>query len=72
MLHLVASLSDFSRFCLREGVAVVVVGYPATTLTTNRVRICLGAALTQDDMDRALDVIERAGQRVCILNRTTL
>ncbi len=72
MLHLPARVPEFSRFCLREGVAVVVVGYPATTLTTNRVRICLSAALTQDDMDRALDVIQRAGERLWMLNKNAL
>ena len=36
---------------LRRKIAVVVVGFPATTLVEGRVRICLSASHTRDMLD---------------------
>ena len=41
----------FSRECLARGLGVVVVGFPATPITKTRVRFCLSAAHTKDDID---------------------
>lgn len=57
MLFHPAKIAAFSRECLARGVAVVVVGFPATPLLLSRARICLSAAHTRADLDRALDVI---------------
>jgi serine palmitoyltransferase len=38
----------------KRGIAVVVVGFPATNLTESRSRFCLSAAHTREDMEDAL------------------
>ena len=48
----------FSRECLKRGVAVVIVGYPATPLLTARVRFCVSAGHSKQDLDYALNVID--------------
>jgi len=44
----------FSRECYKRGLAVVVVGYPATPIITSRVRFCISAAHTHEDLVDAL------------------
>ncbi|KAI8377283.1 hypothetical protein BD560DRAFT_432974 [Blakeslea trispora] len=41
----------FSREILMRGVAVVVVGYPATAIAEVRARFCISAAHTKDDLE---------------------
>ena len=64
-----AKIAAFSRECFKRGVAVVVVGYPATPLVTSRVRFCISAGHTREQLDKALDVIEEVstilGIRYC-------
>ncbi|KAI9591258.1 pyridoxal phosphate-dependent transferase [Syncephalis fuscata] len=52
-----AKIGAFSRECLKRNVAVVVVSYPATPIITSRVRFCLSAAHTIEDLDLALEKI---------------
>jgi len=54
-------IAEFSRMCLKENIAVVVVGYPATSVVTSRVRFCLSAAHTEEDLRHALSVISKVG-----------
>eukprot|EP01026_Neomeris_dumetosa_P001984 TRINITY_DN105158_c0_g1_i8.p1 TRINITY_DN105158_c0_g1~~TRINITY_DN105158_c0_g1_i8.p1 ORF type:complete len:409 (-),score=22.40 TRINITY_DN105158_c0_g1_i8:83-1309(-) len=61
MLYLPAKIAAFSRMCLERGVAMVVVGFPATALLEGRARICISAAHTKEDLDRALEVIDEVG-----------
>ncbi|EPZ34220.1 PLP-dependent transferase [Rozella allomycis CSF55] len=56
-----AKIPAFSRECLKRGIAVVVVGYPATPIITSRVRFCISAAHTKEDLDFALSVIDEVG-----------
>ncbi|KAG8923884.1 serine palmitoyltransferase component [Tulasnella sp. 417] len=42
-------------------IVVVVVGYPATPLVTSRVRFCLSAAHTKEDVDTLLRAIDEVG-----------
>lgn len=56
----------FSRECLRRGVAVVVVGFPATPLLLSRTRFCISAAHTREDLDKALEVISDVAGEVGI------
>ena len=56
MLYQPAKISAFSRLCLDRGVAVVVVGFPATPLLTARARICISAAHTRQQLEEALEV----------------
>ncbi|RKP39229.1 pyridoxal phosphate-dependent transferase [Dimargaris cristalligena] len=59
-----AKIPAFSRECLKRGISVVVVSYPATPIITSRVRFCLSASHTKEDMDYALEQIEIIGRRL--------
>lgn len=62
MLYNPAKMPAFSRMMLdRHQIAVVVVGYPATPLTSSRVRFCVSASLTKEDIDRLLYAVEDVG-----------
>lgn len=56
-----AKIPAFSRECLERGLAVVVVGYPATPIITSRARFCMSAAHTKEDLDLALELISEVG-----------
>lgn len=58
MLYNPAKIAAFSRECYSRGLAVVVVGFPATPLLLSRARICLSAAHTRKDLDWALSIID--------------
>jgi len=58
MIYLPCKLAAFSRECLKRGLAVVVVGFPATSVVLSRVRFCISAAHTRADLDRALAIID--------------
>jgi len=58
MLYNPAKIPAFSRECLKRGLAVVVVGFPACPLLLSRTRLCLSAAHTRKDLDWALEKIE--------------
>ena len=57
LLYNPAKMPAFSRECLKRGLAVVVVGYPATPLIESRVRFCISAAHTRKDLQQALEVV---------------
>lgn len=61
MLYQPAKMPAFSRLMLEKNIAVVVVGYPATPLTSSRVRFCVSASLTKSDLDRLLEACEEIG-----------
>ncbi|CAH8386350.1 unnamed protein product [Eruca vesicaria subsp. sativa] len=61
MLYNPAKIPAFSRKCLRENVAVVVVGFPATPLLLAKARICISASRSREDLNKALKVISKAG-----------
>lgn len=61
-----AKIPAFSRELLARGIAVVVVGYPATPIITSRVRFCLSASHTLEDLDFALSVIADVGDTLCL------
>ncbi|KAG0166615.1 serine palmitoyltransferase component [Apophysomyces sp. BC1034] len=56
-----AKIPAFSREMLKRGVAVCVVGYPATPIISSRARFCLSASHTREDLDHALEVISEVG-----------
>lgn len=58
MIYLAPKVAAFSRECLARGLAVVVVGYPATSVVMSRARFCISAGHTREDLVRALKVIE--------------
>ena len=55
-------IGAFSRMCLKQGIAVVVVGFPATPLLLSRTRFCISAAHTREQLDEALLKIEKIGK----------
>jgi len=64
MLFNPAKLSSFSRLCLARHIAVVVVGYPATPLSSPRTRFCISASHTIDDLEWALQHIQEVGDLI--------
>ena len=49
---LIFCCSCFSREMLKRGVAVVIAGFPATSLIEMRARICLSASHTREMLDK--------------------
>lgn len=47
------------RTLYKYQIATVGVGYPATPLYEGRIRICLSAAHTKEQLDYALEIIEK-------------
>ncbi len=58
-----AKMPAFSRFMLQRAtpIVVVVVGYPATPLVTSRVRFCISASHTKDDIDLLMEACDEIG-----------
>ena len=44
--------------CFDRGVALVVVGFPATPLLLARARVCISASHSREDLEYCLDVID--------------
>lgn len=61
-----AKIAAFSRECLARGIAVVVVGFPATSPLYPRARFCVSAGHTREDMDRALTIIDEVSTLLCM------
>ncbi|KAI9120625.1 hypothetical protein K1719_007658 [Acacia pycnantha] len=66
MLYNPAKIPAFSRECLKQNVAVVMVAFPATPLLLARARICISAAHSKEDLVKALEVISKVGDLVGI------
>ncbi len=66
MLFFPGKIPSFSRLALDRGIAVTVVGFPATPLMSTRARICISAAHTREDLDWALKVCWGGGGGVCM------
>ncbi|KAL3668349.1 hypothetical protein V7S43_006439 [Phytophthora oleae] len=54
MLYVLSKIADYSRACLRRNLAIVSVAFPATPFLLSRVRFCISAAHTKEDLDEAL------------------
>ncbi|KAF2301816.1 hypothetical protein GH714_029519 [Hevea brasiliensis] len=66
MLYNPAKIPAFSRECLKQNVAVVMVAFPATPLLLARVRVCISASHTKEDLVKALKVFDQVGDLVGI------
>lgn len=64
MLFNPGKIPAFSRECLKRGVAVVVVGFPACPLLLSRVRLCVSAAHTRKDLEHAAAVLKEVADLV--------
>jgi serine palmitoyltransferase len=66
MVYFPAKLAAFSRECLKRGVAVVMVGFPATSVILSRARFCISAGHTKADLDYAVKVIDEVSEMLCL------
>lgn len=64
LLFAPAKMPAFSRMLYQRKIAVVVVGYPATPLTSSRVRLCVSASLTKEDIDYLLRHLSEVGDKL--------
>ncbi|XP_063957601.1 serine palmitoyltransferase 2-like [Lytechinus pictus] len=61
LLYYPSKLAAFARECRKRGLAVVVVGFPATPIIEGRARICLSASHTIEMLDEALKIMDEVG-----------
>ena len=66
LIYQPGKLAAFSRECLKRGLAVVVVGFPATSVILTRVRFCISAGHSRQDLEFAVKVIEEVSGLICI------
>ncbi|QPG76857.1 hypothetical protein FOA43_004251 [Brettanomyces nanus] len=66
LLYTPAKMPAASRMFLKYGVAVVIVGYPATALISSRIRLCVSSALTKEDIDKILAISNLVGDKMCL------
>ena len=66
MLYQPYKIGDFSRLAFNRGLAVVVVGSPATPVTLPRVRFCISAAHKKKDLENALHKILNSTDELCL------
>lgn len=66
LIYQPGKISAFSRECLSRGVAVVVVGFPATSIVLSRARFCISASHTRSDLEYAVKVIEEVAELLCL------
>ncbi|AAS54617.2 AGR127Cp [Eremothecium gossypii ATCC 10895] len=64
LLYAPSKMPAFSRMMLQRKIAVVVVAYPATPLIESRVRFCVSAALTKEDIDYLLRHVDEVGDKL--------
>lgn len=61
LIFMPSKIAALGRECLKRGLGIVVVGFPATPIIESRARFCLSAAHTKEMLDQALDVINEVG-----------
>ena len=66
LLYNPTKIAAFSRECFDRGLAVVVVGFPATTLVKSRARFCVSAGHSREDLDDALRKIKEVAELIKI------
>lgn len=64
LLYMPAKIAAFVRTLTEYGVAVVSVGFPATPIIQSRARFCLSAAHTKEMLDKVLEAVDKAGDRL--------
>jgi 8-amino-7-oxononanoate synthase len=58
---------DMTRICRSEGLFVIPVCFPAVPLDAPRLRTCVSAIHSKEDIDMALDVLARAGRQTKLI-----
>ena len=67
MLFNPGKIVSTSRLLLERGIAMVVVGFPATPLLSARARICISASHSHEDLKWALQVRPLAGMCLMVI-----
>lgn len=67
MLYVPSKIEAISNLLLERNIAVVVVGFPACSLTTSRVRFCLSAGHTRADLDYVIEHLYDVGKGLGLL-----
>ena len=57
LLYNPTKIAAFSRECLKRGLAVVTVGFPATPIIKSRARFCVSAGHKRADLEAAIATI---------------
>ena len=71
MVYHPVKLKDISRACLKRGLAVVCVGFPACSITACRIRYCMSSAHSDDDIEKAIEAtLEAMTESSCIFGNT--
>ena len=72
MIYHPAKIKDISRICLKNGVAIVVVGFPACPIDACRIRFCVSAGHTDEDIEKGFQVtIDALRQTDCIFQNAS-
>jgi serine palmitoyltransferase len=66
LIYFPSKIAAFSRECLARGLAVVVVGFPATSIALSRARFCISAGHTKEDLQRAVAIISEVADLLCL------
>ncbi len=66
MTFYAAKIPALSRLCLENRLAVVLVGFPATALVLSRMRICISAAHTLEELKLAVQLLDKIGDKCLI------
>lgn len=66
MLFHPGKICSTSRLLLERGIALVVVGFPATPLLSARARVCISASHTIEDLDWAAQVLDEVSS-MCLI-----
>jgi len=66
MTYYAAKIPALSRLCLEKNLAVVLVGFPATALVLSRMRICISAAHSLEELRLAVELLDKIGDKCMI------
>ncbi|XP_071963600.1 serine palmitoyltransferase 2-like [Antedon mediterranea] len=66
LVYMPGKLAVIARECRARGLAVVVVGFPATPLIEARCRICLSSSHTKEQLDKALSILSDIGDQISL------
>lgn len=66
LVFVVAKLALFGRMMEEAGIGVVIVGFPATPIESSRVRFCLSASHTIEQLDKVIQEIDRLGDMLIL------
>ena len=58
---------EMTRICRDEGLLVIPVCFPAVPTDAPRLRTCVSAIHTKDEIDFALDILARAGRHTRLI-----